>query len=309
MEKLQDKYRIGVICGDLRSVYMAIELEKFGFSVSAYGLADDEVLGIKNVYDSPQKVIEESNVIILPLPVSKDNIYISSKSPQMKTKLTDIIPYLKTGMIIFGGILPKYFTDMCKDKGCFVVDYYKSEELVYKNATASAEGAIMIAMSNTHTTVKDEKYAILGFGRIATQLAHMLKAMGADVKIFARSDMAIKSASDSGYSVFKLEDNYSDEYFKKIAREIEKCSVVFNTVPCIILCEDILNKLNKKPIYIELASSPGGIDVECARILKIKNIYAPSLPGRYAPQSAGKYIFEEILKSLYTIDCKEASEI
>lgn len=309
MDKLQDKYKIGVICGDLRSVYMAIQLEKFGFSVCTYGLADDEVLGIKKVYDTPQRVIEESNVIILPLPVSKDNIYISSKSPTIKTKLTDIIPHLRDGMIIFGGILPKYFTDMCKDKGCFVFDYYKSEELVYKNATASAEGAIMIAMSNTHTTVKDEKYAILGFGRIATQLAYMLKAMGADVEIFARSELAIKNAMDSGYSVFKLEDSCTDEYLKKIACEIEKSSVVFNTIPSIILCENILNKLSKKPIYIELASAPGGIDVECARILKIKNIYAPSLPGRYAPQSAGKYIFEEILKSLYMIDSKEAFDI
>ena len=309
MDKLTDKYKIGVICGDLRSVYMAIELENFGFDVCAYGLFDDEVLGIKKIYDSPQKVIFESNVIILPLPASKDNIYISSKSPSIKVKLADIVPDLTRGTIVFGGLLPKYFVDMCKDKGCSVIDYYLSEELVYKNATATAEGALMIAMSNTHNTVKDEKYAIFGYGRIASQLAYMLSAMGGEVEIFARSDKAIFDAKSKGYSVFKIQEETSEKYCEAIAREIEKSSVIFNTVPSIIITEEILNKMKKKPIYIELASSPGGIDLESARILKIKNIYAPSLPGRYAPRSAGKYIFEEILKLLYTLDLEEARGI
>ena len=309
MDKLTDKYKIGVICGDLRSVYMAIELENLGFDVCAYGLFDDEISGIKKIYDTPLAVISESNVIILPLPASKDNIYISSKSPSIKVKLSDVVPDIKRGTIVFGGLLPKYFTDMCRDRGCTVIDYYLSEELVYKNATASAEGAIMIAMSNTHNTVKGEKYAILGFGRIASQLAYMLNAMGGEVEIFARSDKAISDATARGYSTFKLCEEHSDEYADSMAREIEKSSVVFNTVPSVVLYDKILCKIKKKPIYIELASSPGGIDLECARLLKIKNIYAPSLPGRYAPRSAGRYIVEEILRCLNSLDSKEARGI
>lgn len=309
MYKLQEKYKIGVICGDLRSVYMAIELENFGFDVCAYGLFDDEISGIKKIYDTPQKVACESNVIILPLPASKDNIYISSKSPSIKIKLADIVSDIQSGTVVFGGLLPKYFCDMCKEKGCTVIDYYLSEELVYKNATASAEGAVMIAMSNTHSTVKDEKYAILGYGRIASQLAYMLSSMGGDVQIFARSDKAIALAAEKGYYTFKLDNKSTLDYSKAIAREIEKNSVVFNTIPSIILTEEILNEIKKKPIYIELASSPGGIDLECARIQKIKNIYAPSLPGRYAPKSAGKYIFEEVLKLLYSFDKKVVVDI
>ena len=309
MDKLTDKYKIGVICGDLRSVYMAIELENLGFEVCAYGLSDDEILGISKIYDTPQTVISKSNVIILPLPASKDNIYISSKSPSIKVKLSDIVPDIKGGSIIFGGLLPKYFSDMCRERGCTVIDYYLSEELVYKNATASAEGALMVAMTNTHNTVKDEKYAILGFGRIASQLAYMLHAMGGEVEIFARSDKAISDAVARGYSTFKLCEDSSDEYSLAAAREIEKSSVVFNTVPSIVLNDKILCKIKKKPVYIELASSPGGIDLESARLFKIKNIYAPSLPGRYAPRSAGKYIVEEILGRLNYLDSREALDV
>ena len=137
----------------------------------------------------------------------------------------------------------------------------------------------------------------------------MLSAMGGEVEIFARSDKAIFDAKSKGYSVFKIQEETSEKYCEAVAHEIEKSSVIFNTVPSIILTEEILNKMKKKPIYIELASSPGGIDLESARILKIKNIYAPSLPGRYAPRSAGKYIFEEILKLLYTLDLEEARGI
>lgn len=306
MNKLKCKYKIGVICGDLRSIYMAAEFQNMGFEVCAYGLLDDEISLIGKVYDSPQRVIESSDVIILPLPATKDNIYVFSKSPNIKIKLSDIANEMNDKKIIFGGILPKYFCDMCRDVGCEVIDYYGCENLVYKNATATAEGAVMIAMSNTPDTVKDSKYSIIGYGRIAKQLAYMLKSLGGNITIMARSDMAIADAIKNGYRTFKLESIAGDEYYKKMAEVIDSCSVVFNTVPSIILNEEVLKKQKNLPIYVELASSPGGIDSEYARIKRIKNIYAPSLPGRYAPRSAGKYIFEEIIRLLSD---KQESEV
>ena len=43
-------------------------------------------------------------------------------------------------------------------------------------------------------------------------------------------------------------------------------------------------------ILIELASSPGGVDVSSAKRLGSQVLWASSLPGKYAPESAGELI-------------------
>ena len=306
MLTLTKKHKIGVLCGDLRSVYLALEFQKLGFEVYAYGLCEDEAIIIKNICQSQSELIEKCDVLILPLPATRDNIYIYSKSPQIKIKLQELTNTNLAHKIIFGGILPKYFLDMCDHANHKAFDYYKSEELVYKNATATAEGGIMIAMSNTQDTVSGSSYGVIGYGRIGKQLAFMLKNLGGKVCVFARNDVALSDAKAKGYDIFKLEGEKNAEYNEKIAKKLSDCSVIFNTVPSLILDEDILKQLTSDTVYIELASSPGGIDSECARKLKIKNIYAPSLPGRYSPRSAGKYIFDEIIKVLAHLDGLES---
>lgn len=306
MLTLTKKYKIGVLCGDLRSVYLALEFQSKGFDVYAYGLCEDEAVSINNICQNPLDIIDKCNVLILPLPATRDNIYVHSKSPQIKIKLSEILSTTSSSKIIFGGILPVYFFDMCNQLGHRGFDYYTSEELIKKNALATAEGALMIAMSNTHTTIRDSSFGVIGYGRIATRLAGMLKALGGNVRVFARSQEALLDARRDGYEAFKLSENKDDGYLREFSDKLNNCSVIFNTVPSVILNEDILLKLSLRQIYIELASSPGGIDLECARRLKLKNIYAPSLPGRYSPKSAGKYIFDEIIKVLNNLEGLES---
>lgn len=306
MQTLTKKYKIGVLCGDLRSVYLSLEFQSKGFEVYAYGLCEDEAVLINNICQDPLDIIDICNVLILPLPATRDNIYVHSKSSHIKLKLSEILSTTRNQKIIFGGILPGYFHNMCNQLGHSGFDYYTSEKLINKNALATAEGALMIAMSNTHTTIHGSDFGIIGYGRISTRLAEMLKALGGNVTVFARSQEALFDAQRNGYEVFKLAENKDDSYLFSFADKLNNCSVVFNTVPNVILSEDILSKLSLKQIYIELASSPGGIDLECARRLKLKNIYAPSLPGRYSPKSAGKYIFDEIIKVLYDLDGLES---
>ena len=48
--------------------------------------------------------------------------------------------------------------------------------------------------------------------------------------------------------------------------------------------------LGKKTLLIDLASAPGGVDIKAARELGANVIWATSLPGKYAPRSAGEMI-------------------
>lgn len=56
-----------------------------------------------------------------------------------------------------------------------------------RNAVPSAEGALAVGINATPIQMLGQKVLILGFGRIASQLALYLTAMGCEVTVAARS--------------------------------------------------------------------------------------------------------------------------
>ena len=61
--------------------------------------------------------------------------------------------------------------------------------------------------------------------------------------------------------------------------------VIFNTVPYRILSDEQLAMIPSATVLMELASSPGGWNPTAACMAKV--IYAPGLPGKCAPRTAG----------------------
>jgi dipicolinate synthase subunit A len=56
--------------------------------------------------------------------------------------------------------------------------------------------------------------------------------------------------------------------------------------------------MEKKILLIDLASAPGGVDAEVARGLGLPVVWALSLPGKYAPVTAGEIIADTVLSML-----------
>ena len=65
----------------------------------------------------------------------------------------------------------------------------------------------------------------------------------------------------------------------------------------VITNEQILG-LGRDTILIELASAPGGFDFEIAEQSGLRTIKAGSLPGKYAPVTAGYAVADTILTIL-----------
>ena len=65
-------------------------------------------------------------------------------------------------------------------------------------------------------------------------------------------------------------------------------------MPSLIIDEKILKTLDKTFI-IDLASQPGGVDFKMAEKLGVKTIWALSLPGKVAPDTAGDIILNTVL--------------
>ena len=66
---------------------------------------------------------------------------------------------------------------------------------------------------------------------------------------------------------------------------IHEFDIIFNTIPSLILNDEILTKVKKDALIIDLASKPGGLKV----------IWALSLPGKIAPVSSGAIIKDTIM--------------
>ena len=56
--------------------------------------------------------------------------------------------------------------------------------------------------------------------------------------------------------------------------------LIINTIPSRILDHEKLEMIGKECLVIDLASKPGGVDFDKAKLIGIKVIRALSLPGR-----------------------------
>ena len=71
--------------------------------------------------------------------------------------------------------------------------------------------------------------------------------------------------------------------------------VIFNTIPSMVLDGERILNINQDTLIVDIASVPGGVDLEKAKDLNIKVIWALGLPGKVAPKTAAmilKYYYK-----------------
>ena len=129
-----------------------------------------------------------------------------------------------------------------------------------------------------------KKTAITGYGRTAKAIAEFMKENGAKVLITARDPHALADAVKKGYSICLLRD------YDCIAHDAD---ILINTVPAEIIDKNILSRLRKDVLLIDIASPPFGVDIGLADSYGINAVRALGLPGKYAPEEAGRLIFKK----------------
>lgn len=279
-----------ILGGDLRQVHLANTLAKAGYTVSAlYFNEAVEFEGQVLQPEHPAQAVSRSDVLILPLPVTLDHVHLNAAFCSHKVRLDDCLEPMRNDAFLFGGMIPPEIYDLCAQRGVTASDYMQREELAVRNAVPTAEGAIGIAMQELPTTLFGRRCLLVGYGRIARVLLPVLLAMGVQVTVAARrcSDLAwIGIAGGQAVPISQL------------AQAAQNVDLIFNTVPSPLLGRPALEQLKPGALVIDLASKPGGVDLEAAQKLGIRTIWALSLPGKVAPLSAGEIIKDTILNIL-----------
>ena len=286
--------KIAFLGGDGRQHTAAVKLIGGVWDIYEWGqdIAQEQegIFLCDNIYEA----ISDATAVILPLPSSVDGITLNTPSVyvQNKIELASLADAVPSNCIIIGGKLVPSFCQKVMTRGIKCFDYFDSEDFQIKNAYTTAEAALSIAMDKLSKNIRDSKFAITGYGRIAKQLSKLLTAFGADVTVCARKSSDLTWAQLEGCNTQRLEEGVLPENL------LCGYDVIFNTVPRRIFGEEFLERVDRKTLMIELASSPGGIDVSSARRLRSNVLWAASLPGKYAPESAGALIAECVIALL-----------
>lgn len=221
---------------------------------------------------------KEADIVITQIPFSKDDINLNGENIKIDAFVKDI-----QGKLLFSGA----YTENIKGK--FVnIEYYdltNEESFSLLNAIPTAEGAIFEAIKNTETTLCNSNALIMGYGKIGKVLAKMLNGIGANVYCEARKKKDLAFIKAMGYNEINITE------LKKV---LPKMDYIFNTVPALLLDENMLKLVKKDAIIIDLASTPGGVDFEKARELDLNVVWTLALPTKVAPKTAAIYIKDTI---------------
>jgi len=276
--------KFAVIGGDRRFKMLCALLAGDGYSVFAAGLGDISAAGVVPV--GHLEAAGLADCVILPLPATADGSTLWAPLAAQPIILDASFGDAMRNKQVFAGCADK-IKDIYPDAS--FSDYFASEALQVKNAQATAEGALAVAISNMPETINGAKCLVCGWGRIGRQLALMLRNLGGEVTVAARSE------TDRAWArSFSMDAIDYDELPKRVG----EFSLLINTVPSMIFSRKILCHAGKSATLIDLASQPGGVDFEAAKALGIQAIHALSLPGKYAPLTAARIIKDTVIEMI-----------
>lgn len=276
------KRQILMVGGDQRDLYLLKALIGNENTVSAFALPKS-LLPTGTVYCKKlEKFLPKADVVILPMPgvrddgklyapLAKETIYIPEEQWQL----------LKENAIVLVGVACPKLKQLAAQYHWHLQETAELDAIAIPNAIPTAEGAIKIAIEETPFTLDGADIVVLGYGRVGEVLAKKMKALDGKITVLNRGKERQETAKTDGFSV---------PLWEQLAETVAKGDIVYNTIPSLILTEDILAKMKHSAVIIDLATKPGGTDFDAAQKQGIKAMLAPGLPGKVAPQFAGELL-------------------
>lgn len=263
-----------VLGGDARNCWAARHLTANGHTVNCFGVPD--------MPDTPLPFYIER--LVLPFPSCQGALVRGHSAIPME----EVVQHVDADSTVYGGLLGAW-REALEHHGAKVRDLYGTEPLTTANAIPTAEGAIQLAMDHAPITLHGARCLVIGFGRIGKILARKLHGLSARVTVSARKPTDLALAEAMG-----LRTDLTGKYL----HGLKQYDFVFNTVPAAVLTEKQLNELSPDCLLMELASLPGGFSQDYCRAHGVNYLFAPGLPGRCAPRSAGAIYAQNVLEDI-----------
>ena len=278
-----------VIGGDTRSAYLAAALIRDGHTVYVNALEACGRLPEEALTEDVSTAIRRSDVVILPMPLSADEVILNAPLAHQPVFLADLFAAASPHQLFVAGKVKPRLAAALKLRHITLLDYMQREELAIMNSIPTAEGALELAMRLLPVTLFGCKTLVIGYGRIGKLLSANLRDLGASVTVSAR-----KQADFAWIRANRMTPADST----KLTAFVGGFDLIFNTAPAMMLEEAALGCCKPEVLIIDLASVPGGVDFAVANQLGRKAVAALSLPGKVAPQTAAGIVKDTIINMI-----------
>ena len=280
---------IWVVGGDPRQAALAALLADDGHSVHSYALEH----GAGTRCEPTPEGADLADCVVLPLPAAGPEGKLNAPLSAREHGLEEVLDVLRPGQLVCAGMAGEKLKRMARERELVLRDYFAREELAVMNAVPTAEGALQIAMEELPITLHDARVLVVGFGRLGRALGCRLRALGARVWVSARRYEQRAAAESLGLG---------SEGMEHLSDWLCGYDLVFNTVPAQVLGVEELAALKEGALVIDLASRPGGVNLDAAAALGVRVIWALSLPGKVAPVTSGRYIKDTVYHIMEEFD-------
>ncbi len=291
--------RLAVVAGDEREREIARLAAATGAEVRAYGFPWPEqgIAGV-TLAASAAEALDGADYGLLPIPgIAPGGRLFAPEHPEPIVPTAEMLAGMREGAAIVLGIADENLRAAAAPHGIELHEYEHDRELMMLRAPAIVEGALRIAVEQTDVTIHASQVVVVGYGNIGGLLAATLRSLGADVTVAARNPVQRADAYAIGARPLPLAE---------LPEQAGRFAMVFSAVPAPVVGREVLERLPAGALVMDLAAPPGGVDLDLARELGHRAVWARGL-GRRAPITVGASQWSGIRRRIEDREARKVS--
>ena len=234
---------------DLRDKYAKLYLKKMGHEVIDYYITNKHI-----------------DYIVLPIKgMNKDELFENL----LKENIDKIY-------IVYN--INDYLNELRNKYNLKFIELKNDESFNKINSLATSEATLKYCIELLPIILKHAKILILGYGNSAKALVDDFKHFSSKLLVAVRKEEVQNELDKNSIQNINLRD---------LKDYIEDYDLIINTIPSLIINEEILHYISPSSYIVDIASYPGGVDYIKAKEYGIKAFLLPSLPLKFAPKTSG----------------------
>jgi dipicolinate synthase subunit A len=242
---------------------------------------------------SAAEALSGAHYALFPIPgIADDGSLFAPVSPEPIIPTSELLSTMAAGGTVILGRADDALRGAAADHDLSLLEYEHDVELMLLRGPAIVEGALQIAIAESDITLHDAHIGVIGHGTIGRLLARTLVLLGAHVHVFARNPAQRADAYTAGARPHDLGE------LLHVAAQLQ---ILMSTVPAAVVDRAVLTQLPQRSLVIDLSAPPGGVDLDAARELGHRAVWARGL-GRRAPITVGASQWHGISRLIESVE-------